>query len=93
MPIYRHHLQNRRLRVQVLVPLPNKNRNFATQVVSCGSFLFPFFRENTELFSLIVTMKPNRDHSWLGFFVFSGALSPPQSLYLWVIVKIMGVSL
>ena len=22
MPIYRHHLQNRRLRVQVLVPLP-----------------------------------------------------------------------
>ena len=36
MPIYRHHLQNRRLRVQVLVPLPKPPNGFRSVV-----FLFP----------------------------------------------------
>lgn len=34
MPIYRHHLQNRRLWVQVLVPLPEK-----TDSICCRFFL------------------------------------------------------
>ena len=38
MPVYRHHLQNRRLWVQVLVPLPEKHRVFVKKTRCFSSF-------------------------------------------------------
>ena len=70
MPIYRHHLQNRRLRVQVLVPLPGKVQHRSVLDFfywawdlngyiqqSCGLLPATAWRSETSIFFLFAERK------------------------------------
>ena len=82
MPIYRHHLQNRRLRVQVLVPLPHKKHIWIPKM--CPNMLLMFFSLMTY-----IGIQKNKNPSVKACFPADGFFVKLLSWHSWVIVAFM----